>query len=299
MEALSLQVDKIMDEFPVSPLIGSNSWIVGGTKSKNGKVLFANDPHIGFSQPSVWYEGHLNTPDLNLYGYWLAGFPFPQLIHTEHHAIGLTMFENDDIDFFREKTIADKPGEYFYQNEWLPFETRKEVIKVKDAEDVEMTVRNTVHGPIMNDAIKGLENNEPVSMWWTYLLHKSMTVEAGYKLHKAKSMEEAKEAAALVHAPGLNVMYGDVDGNIAWWAVGKLPIRPDHVNSKLILDGTGKDDPLGYYDFSENPQAENPESGYVYSANNQSVSPTGKFHPGYYLPEDRARRDRSVDGSKR
>jgi penicillin amidase len=95
----------------------------------------------------------------------------------------------------------------------------------------------------------------------------------------------------MIDGVGLNVMYGDRDGNIAWWAAAKLIKRPDHVNSKLFLDGAGgKDEPLGYYDFSQNPRSENPPAGYVYSANNQPETLTGKLYPGYYVPEDRAGR---------
>ena len=95
----------------------------------------------------------------------------------------------------------------------------------------------------------------------------------------------------MIDGVGLNVMYGDRDGNIAWWAAAKLIKRPDHVNSKLFLDGAGgQDDPLGWYDFSQNPQSENPPTGFVFSANNQPDTLTGKLYPGYYVPEDRARR---------
>lgn len=291
LKDLSMQVQGIMDGLPVSSFIGSNSWVVSGAKTKSGQVLFSNDPHIGFSQPAVWYEAHLNVSGKNLYGYWLAGFPFPQLIHTDHHAIGLTMFENDDIDFFREKQNPENADQYQFKGDWLNYQLREETIKVKDGEDVKMTIKSTVHGPVMNDGIEILHDDAPVSMWWVYPKHPNRTLEASYQLGTAQNMAEARAAASLIHAPGLNVMYGDVEGNVAWWAVAKLPKRPDHVNSKLILDGsTGEDDPLGYYDFSENPQAENPAWGYVYSANNQPISPTGIRHPGYYLPEDRARR---------
>src|SRR5690606_164683 len=78
---------------------GSNSWVIAPEKTKNGKVILANDPHMGFSQPSVWYEAHINTPTYEKYGYHLAGVPFPLLGHNHDLAYGLTMFENDDIDF--------------------------------------------------------------------------------------------------------------------------------------------------------------------------------------------------------
>ena len=66
---------------------------------------------------------------------------------------------------------------------------------------------------------------------------------------------------------------------------------PCHVNSKLFLDGaSGKDEPLGWYAFEKNPSAENPLSGFVYSANNQPEAVDGVLYPGYYVPENRARR---------
>ena len=289
-EGLSLQVDERVNSLPVPAFIGSNSWVVSGKKTQSGEVLFANDPHIAFSQPAVWYEAHLNAPDLNLYGYWLGCFPFPQLIHTDHHAIGLTMFENDDIDLYREKVNPENPDQYQYKGEWRTFEKREETIRVKDSEAVTITVKSTVHGPVMNDGFSALKDSDPVSMWWVYTKHTNQLLESAFLLGMAKTVEEARLGATMIHAPGLNIMYGDKEGNIAWWSAGKLPQRPEHVNSKLILDGTGADDPLGYFDFSENPQSENPEWGYVYSANNQSRSPSGRLHPGYYLPEDRARR---------
>jgi penicillin amidase len=86
-------------------------------------------------------------------------------------------------------------------------------------------------------------------------------------------------------------MYGDVDGNIAWWACAKMPKRAAHVRTKLFLDGaSGNDEYLGYYDFSKNPQAINPPWKYVYSANNQPDSVDGVLYPGYYYPRARAGR---------
>ncbi|MCL6462205.1 MAG: penicillin acylase family protein, partial [Flavobacterium micromati] len=93
--AISKSIVAILDESPISPFIGSNSWVLAPKKTKNGKVIFANDPHIGFSQPGTWYEAHLVTPDFELYGSYLAGTPYPLLGHNREYAYGLTMFEND------------------------------------------------------------------------------------------------------------------------------------------------------------------------------------------------------------
>ena len=101
--AIAKSIASLLEQSPIPPFVGSNSWVIAPEKTKNGKVIFANDPHIGFSQPGTWYEAHLVTPDFELYGSYLAGTPFPLLGHNRDYAYGLTMFENDDADFFREK----------------------------------------------------------------------------------------------------------------------------------------------------------------------------------------------------
>lgn len=287
---LSRHIEDLVDKLPAPALIGSNSWVLGPDKTTTGGAILVNDPHIGFAQPSVWYEAHIESPTMSSYGYYLAGFPFPQIGHNDHHAIGLTMLENDDIDYYRERLDSSDNSRYWAVDQWQSLATRSETIKVKGGEDITLEVRETRHGPIISDVVDHMED-EPVAMWWVYQKLPSQVLEASYWISQGKTLDEVRRGASLIHAPGLNVMYADVDGNIAWWGSAKHPIRPEHVNSKVILDGaSGDDDILGFYDFSENPQAVNPPSGYVYSANNQTVSPTGLRHPGYYLPPDRARR---------
>ena len=288
---LSIHVHNLTKLLPLPEFIGSNSWVLSGEKTKSGKVILANDPHIGYSSPSVWYEAYLNAPTFESYGYFLAGFPFPQLMHNEQHAIGLTMMENDDIDFFSYSQNSKNGDQYLYKGEWNNFEKRKETIRIKDKQDYTFTVKSTVHGPIVNDAVNAIQSDTPVSMYWTYTKFPNKGLEASYFLNTSKSMDEARNAASMIHAPGLNIMYGDSNGNVAWWASAKLLQRPDHVNSKLILDGSsGVDDPVGFYEIDRNPMAENPDWEYVYSANNQPIVNGYALYPGYYLPEDRARR---------
>ncbi len=290
LSELSSHIGKLTDELPFPALIGSNSWVLGPEKTNTGGAILANDPHIGFAQPSVWYEAHIESPTMSSYGYYLAGFPLPQIGHNDHHAIGLTMLENDDIDYYRERLDSTDESRYWAIDQWRSFEHRSETIKVKGGEDITIEVRETRHGPVISDVVQHIEN-EPIAMWWVYQQHPSQVLEASYWISRGRTLDEVRKGASMIHAPGLNVMYADVEGNIAWWGSAKHPVRPEHVNSKIILDGaSGEDDILGYYNFSENPQSVNPPEGYVYSANNQTVSPTGLRHPGYYLPPDRARR---------
>lgn len=294
-KAVTSNLLEVLGTLPVPPFIGSNAWVLGPDKTRSGKVLFANDPHIGFSQPAVWYEAYLESPDFQLYGYHLAGFPFAILGHNRHMALGLTMLENDDVDFFRETMVSGDSSRYLYKGDTLVLESREELIEIKGSEPISVIVRSSVHGPLINEVLGDIVGEQPVAMWWVFNQLPNQLLQATYQLNNTVSMEDAAKAASLVHAPGLNVMYGDAEGNIAWWATARLVRRPDSVNSFTILDGaSGGDDPTGYYQFSENPHAVNPPWGYVYSANNQPDSTGGFYYPGYYLPEDRAKRIRQL-----
>ena len=284
-------VNEVMEKSPIPPFIGSNSWVVSPKKSATGKVLFANDPHIGYSQPAVWYEAHIVTPNYEMYGYHLAGVPFPLLGHNRDYAYGLTMFENDDIDFYKEENHPTDSTKYKTPNGFETYNTVTKTIKVKDADDVIITVRSSRHGPIMNDALDAITQTEPIAMSWIYTQFDVEVLAALHTISRAKEMKDVKKGASMIHAPGLNIMYGDAKGNVAWWATGKLYKLKPEVNRNFILNGaSGDDDPVEYLDFSENPMAENPPWNYVYSANNQPDSIANMMYPGYYLSEDRAKR---------
>jgi penicillin amidase len=288
---ISKSITAILEQSPISPFIGSNSWVLAPKKTKNGRVIFANDPHIGFSQPGTWYEAHLVTPDFELYGSYLAGTPYPLLGHNRDYAYGLTMFENDDIDFYQEESNPKNSNTYKTPNGFSTYQRQKKIIKVKDSSDVVLNLKSTRHGPVMNDLIAGLKKEKPVAMSWIYTQQPIQILDAVYMLSHAKSKQDFQKGVALIAAPGLNVMYGDAKGNVAWWATGKLYKHNEGVNPNFILNGaTGKDDIAEYLDFSKNPSAENPKWNYVYSANNQPEPIDGFLYPGYYLPEDRAKR---------
>lgn len=291
LENLILNVSEIMNTTPIPPFIGSNSWVVSSEKTSTGNVLFANDPHIGYSQPAVWFEAHITTPHYEMYGYHIAGVPFPLLGHNRNYAYGITMFENDDINFYKEENHPTNKQKYKSPNGFNDYKITSKTIKIKDDEDVTLEVRSSRHGPIMNDVIDEISQANPISMWWTFTQLDGDILSALHKISRAEKMEDVKKGASMIHAPGLNIMYGDSKGNIAWWASGKLFKHKPHVNTKFILDGaSGEDDPIEYLDFSENPTAENPSWNYVYSANNQPDTISNILYPGYYLPEDRAKR---------
>ena len=283
-------VNDIFEQLPISPFIGSNSWVIGADKTKNGKVIFANDPHIGFAQPAVWYESHIKTPNYEIYGYNLALTPFPLLGHNRKYAYGLTMFENDDVDFYFEENNPENDKEYKTLNGFESYKIIKKEIQVKDAKSISYDIKVSQHGPVMNDIIEHINDERPMAMDWIYTKFPNKMLDASYTISHAGSLNEFEYGASMIHAPGLNIMYGDYDDNIAWFASAKLYKFKNDINSKLILDGKGTEDQKEYLEFSENPQAINPSWNYVYSANNQPDSISGILYPGYYLPEDRAKR---------
>jgi len=288
---MSKAVSKIMDNLPVSAFIGSNSWVIAPEKTKNGKVLFANDPHIGFAQPSVWYQNHIKTPDYEIYGYNIALMPFPLLGHNRDYAYGLTMLANDDLNFYIEKNNPDNANQYKTIDGFKDYEIRTKTIKIKDEKDTTFQVKVSKHGPIMNGLNRNISDDRPIAMNWMYTYLENEMLNVAHGISHAKSLENFRASVAKIHAPGLNVMYGDAKDNIAWFAAAKLYQLRDSVSSKTYLDGaSGKDEILEILPFEENPQAINPSRNYVYSANHQPDSVRGKLYPGYYQPEDRSKR---------
>lgn len=284
-------VNNILNTMSLPLFEGSNSWVLSPEKTKDGAVIFANDPHIGFAQPAVWYEAHISTPTYTKYGYHLGGVPFPLLGHNRKLAYGLTMFENDDVDFYYEESNPADSTQYKTPTGWEPYTQVTKNIKIKGEEDITFTYKKTKHGPVLNGIANQITGERPISMSWTYTARENKVLEALYGISHAANLSEFKEALPNIHAPGLNVMYGDAKGNVAWFASAKLHTLPDSTNSKTILNGAdGKQERLEYLDFSKNPKAINPPWNYVYSANNQPDPVEGKLYPGYYLPENRAKR---------
>lgn len=352
-------IHDVVHGLPVAAWFGSNSWVVAGKLTQSGQVMLANDTHIKYAQPSVWFEAHIEYPGFSFYGNHLAGLPFGIIGHTRDHAWGLTMLENDDIDFYVEKLNPQNNNQVWATNKWENLKIRYEVIKVKDGDNIRFRVKTSRHGPVINDVLLNkkkeakakkpakkkekkktdekkkkskklklkapklkfgkkkkkkdkeeekkadttkniapkaiLPPEKPVSVYWTFTKFKNKSLEALFQISHSRKMADIEQAVAMIHAPGVNFMYGDKQGNIAWWAVAKLIKRRDSLNSKFFMDGaSGKDEPLGFYSFAENPKSINPPSGFVFTANNQpDKMPDGVYYPGYYVPDHRAKRIKS------
>ncbi|MCY1393041.1 Acyl-homoserine lactone acylase QuiP [compost metagenome] len=267
---------------------GSNAWVVAGSRTQSGKPLLAGDPHIRFSAPSVWYEAQLSAPGFELYGHYQALMPFASLGMNNDFGWSITMFQNDDLDLIAEKVNPDNPNQVWYRGTWVDMVTSEQKIAVKGQEPVTLVLRQSPHGPIVNDALGSGVGKTPIAMWWAFLESQNPILDGFYQLNRADTLAKARSAAAKIQAPGLNVVWANAKGDIGWWAAAQLPKRPAGVRPWFILDGsTAEADKDGFYPFSANPQEENPARGYIVSANFQPVSPTGMEIPGYYNLADR------------
>lgn len=293
----------ILNSIPLPALSGSNAWVVAPSRSTSGKVLFCNDTHIAFGQPSVWFEAHMVYPGYEFYGNHLAGFPFAVLGHNRALSWGLTILENDDLDFFIEKFDDSDTLRFIENGRSFPFISTSQKIEVKDESPVDLKIRRTGRGPLIQDVMpewKGL-TSRPVSMHWTHLKFPMNLLQVTYDMARSPDMDAFRNAIGVIASPGLNILYGDSTGNIAWWTAGRFVIRSPGVDPVVASDGSDTaNHPKGYAPFSFNPRSENPPSGYVASANQQPAAPDGMaLLPGYYVPEDRSLRIEQLFSSKK
>jgi len=248
---------------------GSNNWALSGSRTTTGKPILSNDMHLGLSAPGMWMQMHQVVPGkLNVTGVVVPGQPFVISGHNEKIAWGMTNLAVDDIDLFRETTDSLKPGMYLFNGEWRQMEERKETIKIKGGDVVERSIMFTHHGPV----ISGMRNinDATLSMRWSgYDLSDEMM--AVYKLNRAGSWEEFRNALSTFRSISQNFAYADTDGNVGLQTGGGIPVREG--KGTIIRDGsTDKYDWKGYVPFEQLPYTFNPASGHVESANNETVN---------------------------
>jgi penicillin amidase len=287
--------------------IGSNNWVVAGSRSETGMPLLANDMHLGIQMPSIWYEIGLHCEPLgphcpiNVVGFSFAGAPGVIAGHNDHIAWGYTNLLPDVQDLFIERVNPANPNQYEYQGQWLDMEIIREEILVhglgkdEDAEPVVVNVRITRHGPIINDVVGGTEDAwsfgwQPLALSWTGL-QPSEVFRAILLLNGATNWDEFQQALSLWDLPCQNVVYADVEGNIGYQASGRIPIRAAGDGSLPVPGWTGEYDWLDYIPHDDMPRSFNPTEGYVVTANNAVVGPDFPYFISLdWAPGYRARR---------
>ena len=269
---------------------GSNSWAVSGAQTSSGKPLLANDPHLGLAAPGVWYFAHLHAPGLDAIGATLPGVPGIVIGRNARLAWGATNTGPDVQDLYLER--LDHAARYLAPEGWREFETRREIIRVDGAPDVELTVRMSRHGPVISDALQTAATppGQVLALAWTALAEDDSSFAALFRIPRARNWPEFLAAASLLQAPQQNLSYADVDGNIGFVAPGRVPVRRPENRLRGLAPAPGWDeryDWTGFIPFDELPRAFNPSSGRIITANQKIVAPgyphhiTSEWQPPY------------------
>jgi penicillin amidase len=269
--------------------IGSNNWVVGGSRTESGLPILSNDPHLAIQMPSIWYLNGLHcvetTPECpyQLVGFSFAGTPGVILGHNDRIAWGVTNEAADTQDLFIEKVNPDDPTQYEYQGEWIEMTTRSETIVVAGGDDVTYDVMGTRHGPVISDlyledgqfedSSLELPDDYAVSLSWQTLQPSSL-LEAVVGLNRATDYEGFRTALSKWDIAPQNMVYADVEGNIAYQSTGEIPMRAAGDGGWPVPGWTGEYEWTGVVPFEEMPRLFNPARDYVASAN-QPIIPQG------------------------
>ena len=263
--------------------IGSNNWVVASSRSSSGGALLANDPHLGISMPSIWFVNglHCATVDdacpFDVAGVSFPGVPGVVLGHNARIAWGATNADPDVQDLVIETVDPADPSRYLGPGGVsLPFTVRTEQIAVSGGTPVSIEVRETVHGPILNDVDQRLIDSPLLALRWS-AIHPSAapdrTYEAILGLNTAADFDDFREALSLYGSPAQNFVYADVDGHIGYQLPGFVPVRsdPGDRGDRPVQGSTGDAEWLDPIPYEELPWVLDPIDGWIVTANNAVV----------------------------
>ncbi|MBE3066413.1 MAG: penicillin acylase family protein [Chloroflexi bacterium] len=267
--------------------IGSNSWAVSGSLTASGMPLLANDPHLGFQMPSIWYQIGLHCRPVSaacpfeVAGFSFAGVPGVVIGHNQNIAWGFTNTGPDVMDLYIEKINPDNANQYEYNGQWVDMTLRTETIAVGGGKPVSLTVRSTEHGPIISDTYGKLADfttkagitlpeNYAISLRWT-ALEPSTIFQAIWGFNKSANWDDFRQAASKFNVPAQNLLYADVQGNIGYQMPGNIPIRKNGDGRLPVPGWTDEYEWTGTIPFEKLPTVFNPSKGYIVTANNAVV----------------------------
>lgn len=252
-------------------VVGSNAWVVSGTKTHDGRAILANDMHLGISVPNIWYRCEMNYETVHTAGVILPGTPLLVAGSNTYIAWGNTNLTGDFLDLVSIDINPENPDEYKVANHWQHFEHFTENIIVKDAQTQKIDVKGTVWGPVAKQALL----NKPIALHWTALDAENFNIGL-LDLEQTETLEQAVKIVNHVAGPQLNFLLADNSGHIAWTIMGRIPNRfgIDGSVSRSWADGkVGWD---GYVDAQDLPREIDPAAGILVSANNRRL---GKEYP--------------------
>ncbi len=259
---------------PIDSLsIGSNNWVVSGSKTADGHTLMANDPHRSIAVPSLRYMTHLVAPGWNVIGGGEPEIPGISIGHNEYGAWGLTVYSTDGEDLYVYDLNPEDLNEYKYQDGWEAMTSIRDTIPVKGRAAEEVTLRYTRHGPVtFIDSI----NLKAYAVRCAWLEPGGSPYLASLRMDQARTWEEFREACNYSHIPGENMVWADKKGHIGWQAVGIAPVRRNF-SGLVPVPGDGRYEWDGYLPIVEKPHEVDPERGFIATAN-QNVTPDTYEH---------------------
>ncbi len=273
-----------LDNLGIRAFTASNNWAVGPQKSVYGKPILANDMHLGFGIPGIWYQVHLIVPGkLNVTGVAIPGAPGVVSGHNQHIAWGMTNVMLDDVDFYIEKINKDTT-QYLVDGKWRPLEIRNEQIITKEGDTIVKKLYFTHRGPIVS-GFKGIKD-KVISAAWVGNDTLSNEYMGVVLLNFAKNWDDFLEACRYFRSVAQNIVYADDKGNFGIHMGAAIPLRVKPGYLPFPGD-TSLYDWKGYVAFDQIPYVFNPSCGYVASANNKSAPDYPYYITQYYYQDYR------------
>ena len=253
----------------------SNEWVLSGAHTVSGKPLLANDPHLGWGFPSLWYLARLVGPGFDIRGATAPGGPGVVLGHNASIGWGFTTTNLDSQDLFIERVDPTDPNRYLTPDGARPFGTRDETINVLWGDPVRLRVRDTRHGVVINDFVGRPDEiampGHVLALQATALDGGDTSIEGFMRLGQAQNWDDFLAATRRILTPMQNMVYADTAGNIGLVAPGRVPIRRKGDGSVPSPGWTGEYDWASFVPFDELPRTYNPASGIVVNANARLV----------------------------
>ena len=250
--------------------LGSNDWVVSGAHTATKKPLLANDTHLELTIPPIWYEVHLTAPGWNVKGLTLPGAPMVIIGHNDRIAWGFTNNGADVQDLYIETFNPAAASQYRVNGAWVNAQVLDETIKVKGQADEHFPIAVTRHGPVVHR-----EGDKAYALRWTATEPGGLANSYNW-LGKARNWKEFRETMKRVWGPGQNAVYADVEGNIGYVMAARVPVRKKGHGEVPEPGDTDDYEWTGYIPFEQLPQALNPESGLIVTANARVVGPNYK-----------------------
>ena len=263
------------DNIATRKRMASNEWVVSGAHSLSGKPLLANDPHLALTFPGIWYLARLTGPGFDIRGATSPGSPAVVLGHNGTIGWGFTTTNLDSQDLFVERIDPSDPNRYIAPEGPRPFTVRDETINVLWGQPVAMRVRETRHGPVIDDFVRRPDDLTPqghvLALQATALDGADTSAEGFGRFGMAQNWEDFLAAARKVVTPMQNMVYADTAGNIGLIAPARVPIRRKGDGSMPVPGWTSEYDWAGFVPFDDLPRVYNPASGIIVNANARLV----------------------------